>query len=145
MDQDKLKLIIRQFVKFAIIGGINTAVDFGILNVLSWATGITSGNGLIPLNVISFSVAVINSYLLNKHWAFKDSASGEGGKKFSMFLLVSVIGVIINTVVLRVVTTNIDPMFELSPQLWLNVGKAAATVVSLIWNFLGYKFFVFKK
>ncbi len=132
-------------MKFAIIGGFNTVVDFGILNLLSWGTGITSGNGLIPLNIISFSVAVVNSYVLNKRWTFHDQATGDTGRKFSLFLLVSLIGVVINTVVLRIVTTNIDPMFDLSPQLWLNVGKAAATAISLVWNFVGYKFFVFKK
>lgn len=108
-------------------------------------TGIYEGNGIIPLNIISFTVAVINSYFLNKRWAFKDQTGGEHGKKFTMFLLVSVIGAGINTATVRIVSTNIDPMFGLTQELWLNVAKVVATGISLVWNFAGYKLVVFKK
>ena len=134
-----------QFWRYAIIGLINTAIDFLVLNLLSYITGIYEGNGLIPLNVISFTVAVTNSYFMNKKWAFKDAAFGDAGKKFSLFLLVSIIGAILNTTVVRFVSTNIDPMFGLSQELWLNVAKVLATGLSLVWNFTGYKLLVFKK
>lgn len=143
--ENKLSPIVGQFLRFAVIGGINTAIDFAILNLLSWITGYYSGNGIIPLNIISFTVAVVNSYYLNKKWAFKDQTGGEQGKKFTLFLLVSVIGAGINTATVRIVSTNIDPMFGLSQELWLNVAKIVATGLSLVWNFVGYKLFVFKK
>ncbi|MBI3952500.1 MAG: GtrA family protein [Candidatus Doudnabacteria bacterium] len=141
----KVSLLIAQFLRFAIIGGINTGIDFLILNLLMALTGIREGNGLIPLNVVSFTVAVINSYVLNKRWAFKDQASGDTAKKFTSFLVISVIGALINTAIVRIGSTNIDPMFGLSQTLWVNVAKIAATGASLIWNFIGYKLFVFKK
>jgi putative flippase GtrA len=134
-----------QFIKFGLIGGFNTLVDFGILNALMYITKIYKGNGLILLNIVSFSVAVINSYFLNKYWAFKDKSSVDREKQFVSFLAVSIVGVVINTLVLRVVSTNIDPMFGLNQQIWTNIGKLLATGVSLVWNFIGYKFFVFKK
>lgn len=134
-----------QFLRFAVIGGVNTLLDFAILNLLSWATGIYKGDGIILLNAISFTIAVINSYYLNKRWAFKDQGSDERGRKFMLFLIVSVIGAVINTGIVRVVSTNIDPMFGLSAQLWLNAAKVLATGASLVWNFVGYKIFVFKK
>jgi putative flippase GtrA len=140
----KANLIIGQIFRFAVVGGINTAVDWVILFGLTKATGIYEGNGLIPLNTISFTAAVINSYLLNKKWTFKDNDTSNVGKKFSSFLLVSIVGALINTAVLRIVSTNIDPMFDLSQEIWLFVAKAAATGVGLAWNFVGYKLFVFK-
>lgn len=140
-----LKKLYSQFWRYALIGFFNTAIDFAILNVLIKITGITSGNGLIPLNIISFTIAVTNSYFMNKRWSFADASQTDGGKKFSLFLIVSIIGAVVNTGIVRFVATNIDPMFGLSPQLWVNVAKAAATGVSLVWNFSGYKLFVFKK
>lgn len=134
-----------QFIRFAIIGLINTGVDFLVLNLLIWATGIKEGNGLIPLNIISFTVAVINSYILNKRWAFKDQTTGDTAKKFTNFLIISVIGALINTAIVRFGATNIEPLFGLSQILWVNVVKAVATGVSLVWNFVGYKLLVFKK
>lgn len=140
-----MNLIAGQLLRFAIIGGINTLVDFAILNALSWVTGIYSGDGIIILNIISFTVAVVNSYFLNKRWAFQDPSGGAGSRKFTLFLAVSVIGAMINTATVRIITTNVDPVLGLAPELWLNAAKAAATGLSLIWNFVGYKFWVFRK
>jgi len=36
-------------------------------------------------------------------------------------------------------------LMNLTPPQWENVGKLGGTIVSLIWNFVGYKIFVFKK
>lgn len=140
-----LRLILGQFIRFAVIGVVNTGIDFGILNVLVWITGITAGSGLIPLNIISFTVAVINSYFLNKYWAFRDKSSGQDTRKFTIFLAVSIVGALINTATVTGIATYVSPLFDLSPQLWVNVAKVVATGLSLIWNFVGYKFFVFKK
>lgn len=141
----KYNTLVSQFLKFAAIGVINTGIDFALLNILTTITGIKEGSGLIPLNLISFGAATINSYLMNKHWAFHDEATAQEAKKFSLFLVVSVIGALINTGVVTFVSTNVDPMFGLTQTLWLNAAKVLATGISLVWNFLGYKLFVFKK
>ncbi|MBU1292201.1 GtrA family protein [Patescibacteria group bacterium] len=135
---------IKQFSKFVVIGFINTALDFAILNLLMWWTGIYSGSWIILLNIVSFSIAVFNSYFWNKYWTFKDKDKIEA-KEFSQFVIVTLIGLAINSSIIFGVTTLISPMFGLSPELWANLAKAAATGFSLIWNFAGYKFFVFKK
>ena len=143
--ENTLQKTFSQFWRYVLIGILNTAIDFAVLNILIKITGITSGNGLIPLNIVSFTIAVTNSYFMNKNWSFADASSSDGGKKFSLFLVVSIIGAILNTTIVRVVATNIHPVFGFSPQLWVNVAKAVATGVSLVWNFAGYKIFVFKK
>jgi len=33
----------------------------------------------------------------------------------------------------------------MSPELWLNTTKVLATAASFLWNFVGYKVFVFRK
>jgi len=133
-----------QFIKFALIGALNTGVDFGILNALSYATGIYAGVGLIPLNAVSFGVALINSYVLNKYWTFQAGRGGVSGAEFGKFLFVSLVGLGINTGVLTLITGLVEPPLNLSPQLWENVAKLAATGFSLIWNFAGYKYIVFQ-
>ncbi len=149
---EKLGLIarlVKQFSKFVVVGGVNTGIDFAVLNALMFMTGITSGLGLFVLNCISFSVAVVNSYYMNKRWTFKEAAAGLGDKsagvQFSQFFVVSVIGITINGLILTGITTLIAPPLGLSEQLWANVAKLVATGASLVWNFIGYKLFVFKK
>lgn len=136
---------IKQFVKFFVVGIINTAIDFIVLNFEMLLTGITSGPYMFVLNSISFSVATTNSFFMNKRWTFEDKEEKQSGVKFSQFLIVSIIGITINGGIVYAVTTFTNPLFGMNPQLWANVAKLFATVVSLVWNFLGYKFVVFKK
>jgi putative flippase GtrA len=145
-DERPFIKLAKQAAKFVIVGGINTGIDFLVLNILIYLTGITAGAELFVLNSISFSIAVINSYFMNKYWTFQDKTQTKQEPiKFSRFLAISVVGVVINGLVLTGITTSISPLFGLSAVLWANFAKLAATGVSLIWNFIGYKFFVFKK
>ena len=136
---------VEQFAKFVVVGVLNTGVDFLILNLEMLFTGINQGPGMFAQNAVSFSVATVNSYFLNKKWSFQDKTTKEQGHQFSQFLIVSIVGLIINSSTVYLITSCIDPLFGISPTLWANLAKAAATGISLIWNFIGYKFFVFKK
>ncbi|OIP58850.1 MAG: hypothetical protein AUK19_03145 [Candidatus Moranbacteria bacterium CG2_30_45_14] len=145
IHRSPLAKLVKQFTKFVIVGGINTGIDFFILNSLIYITGITSGIELFFLNSLSFSIAVINSYFMNKRWTFQDRTKEEQESvKFSEFFIISVIGLVINGLVLTGITTYIPALFGLSAVLWANIAKLMATGFSLIWNFIGYKFFVFK-
>lgn len=135
--------LLSQVLKFAVVGGINTGVDWVVLFLLTSLSGVHEGEQIIYFNIIAFSAAVINSYVLNKRWTFRDSSAEGGGVKFTTFLAVSLVGVGINTGVVYTVSTLVDPMFGLPKEYWLWVGKAAATGFSMIWNFIGYKLFVF--
>lgn len=137
--------IIPQFAKFVVIGVVNTGVDFLILNLEMLATGISSGPYMLAQNAISFSIATINSYFLNKYWTFQDKSRSDKAKKFSQFLAVSVVGIVINSSIVFLITTYVPPMFGTTSVLWANLAKVAATGISLIWNFTGYKFWVFRK
>lgn len=139
--------LLRQVSKFVVVGFINTGIDFGVLNLLMFLTGIYSGRWIIALNSISFAVAVINSYLWNKYWTFKKEGSetGQIAKEFSQFLVVSIVGISLNSGIVYGISTFIPALFGLSPALWVNFAKVLATAVSMAWNFTGYKFVVFKK
>lgn len=136
--------IILQIMKFGMVGLANTAVDFGILNFLMAATGIFSGKDIFFLNSVSFIIAVIHSYFWNKFWTFS-ARKTEATKEFLQFLIVSVVGLLINGGIVYMITTWLQPMFGVNEISWANAGKVAATAISLIWNFIGYKFIVFKK
>lgn len=137
--------LIKQLLKFGITGIINTGIDFVILNILTFLTGITQGYQLFGLNVASFSIATVNSYFLNKYWTFEARSKEKQAAQFSQFLAISIIGAIINSGIVAFFTTYISPAFGLSPAIWVNVAKVFATFISLIWNFIGYKFIVFRR
>jgi putative flippase GtrA len=135
--------MLRQFGKFIIVGTLNTGIDFGILNLLSWQTGIYGGPRLAPMNVPGFVLALANSYMLNKYWTFRQQSRWSFGGEVGAFALVSAIGLCVNTVLLVALTRFLVLPFGLRPQLWENIAKGMATAGSLLWNFIGYRYVVF--
>lgn len=201
--------VIIQLLRFAAIGSLNTALDFVILNFVTKSFSVTSGLELGILNVISFTAAIIQSYVWNRAWTFSES-SGVGvfqnafrlvmvgglgflafagvvvgaaydasslyflmilgafvvielllwkifklsfgaqqgaGTQFATFLIISLVGLVINSSIVVLATYVITPGLEdmVNADTIKNVAKIVATAFSLIWNFIGYKLFVFKK
>jgi len=131
-----------QFSKFLAVGTLNTAIDFGTLNLLSWLTGIYGGGRLAPINALGMLFALTNSYLLNNHWTFK--APAHPGRRVGRFVLVSLTGVGLNTAFVVALTHFMTRPMGLTPQLWENLAKVRANGATLLWDFLGYKFLVFR-
>jgi len=143
-----LSRLVKQFSKFVAVGLLNTAIDFVLLNVMTIMTGVTQGFGLVILNTVSFTAATTNSYFFNKRWTFRDTRRDQEEKKFLQFLAISLVGAVMNGGVIFLVITFAKPALAslpLTDQLWVNVAKVFATGISLVWNFLGYKFIVFKR
>ncbi len=139
-------LVLSQFSRFVAVGFLNTAIDFGILNILSTWSGITAGLKIGGVNIPGFIVAVINSYFWNKLWVFKDRNKKEGVMNdFLKFLTVTIIGMLLNSGIVILITTYIPPLAGISSSAWLNAAKASASIISLIWNFLGFKLIVFNR
>lgn len=144
---------IRQFVKFGLVGILNTGVDLAVLNAETLVTGIKEGYGFGIQKGLSFLVAVTFSYFLNKRWTFEDKSQEEQGKKFSQFIFVSVIGILVNVAAATIAVTYLKhPVNDLlgnpeilSDQIWVSIGGLTGTAAGLLWNFFGYKFWVFKK
>lgn len=135
-----------QIGKFALVGGINFLLDLGVLNLFIFLTSIASGPFYSVFKGASFVVAVINSYLLNKFWTFSDQRQNKKvTKEFLSFIVVSLIGLFINNIVASFLVNYIGPQAGLSENLWASIGAIVAAFVGMFWNFVGYKFVVFRK
>jgi len=137
--------VIFQAGKFATVGISNTLIDWGVLNLQILLTGITAGLFYPVFKGVSFLVAIINSFLWNKFWTFKKGEAEKAGKEFLQFLVISAIGLGINVGIASLAVNVIGPQAGISPKIWATVGALIATMFSMVWNFLGYKFIVFKK
>ncbi len=132
-----------QLGKFAAVGFLNTAIDFGILNLLSAMTGITAGFYLGSINVPAAGIAMMNSYFWNKFWVFR-ARGGNAASDLPKFVIVSVGAILVNSAIVAIGTEFPAPA-GLGPALWLNATKVLATAASFLWNFVGYKLIVFRK
>jgi len=122
-----------QFVKFSIVGVIGTTIDFGFLNLLV----IVFGLNVYLSATFSFILAVINNFIFNKYWTFSDKKGRNFSLQFLQFGIVSIIGLGINLAVMYLLIHFVS--------LWYNWAKVFATIIVLFWNFLGNKYWTFKK
>jgi putative flippase GtrA len=131
-----------KILRFCLVGGANTFVDYAILNLLVFVSGITSPLGLVLCNVCSFLGANINSYVMNKKWTFEHRGQWSQ-REYLLFLLCSLGGMGINCGVIFVLSQG---FFDLGFPFFIqfNLAKLVATIASMIWNFCSYKAFVFK-
>ena len=132
-----------QFIKFLLVGVLNTGIDFGVLNLLMFSTGITSGIYYSVFKAISFICSVTNSYIWNKRWTFKKGKSLEK-KEFSKFFIISLMSFGVNICVASILVNIIGPIGGISPYVWANISALAAAGFTTLINFFGYKYLVFK-
>ncbi|MDO8572389.1 MAG: GtrA family protein [bacterium] len=134
-----------EFIKFFIIGILNTVIDFTALNLLILFFGIgTNGEFYILLKSASFLIAVANSYFFNKYWVFRNGGDPHVKESF-FFFTVSFIGFLLNVSISYFAFLSINAVYAVSPHLAANIGAIAGTGAVVLWNFIGYKFFVFSK
>jgi putative flippase GtrA len=133
-----------QFGKYAAIGFTNAAVDFGVLNLLIAATGISAGAWYPVFKAVSFICAVIPSFFWNKYWAFEAGGTGRGWAEFLKFMSVMIVAILMNDGVASLVVNYVHPVFGLSAPAWANIGAVVGSAVALIFSFAGFKVAVFK-
>ena len=125
-------------LRFGLVGGANTAIDFGILFGL-----VFFGVDKLVANFISTGIAFVFSFFVNRSFTFK-STSGNTKKQFGLFLVITLFGLwVIQPVIIGGVSLLLNGM-NLSSGFVLLIGKLIATIATLVWNYLLYKKFVFR-
>jgi len=122
--------LIRKFIKFGIVGFSGLIVDFG----LTWISKEKLHIQKYLANAIGFCFAATSNYYLNRVWTFK-SANPEIAVEFSQFILVSLIGLAVNTLILWLFVSRMKFNFYLS--------KVFAIIVVMLWNFFANLLFTF--
>lgn len=118
------------YLKFFIVGGLNTAIDFLVFSLLSYLDVY-----YIIAQCISYGCGVVNSYLLNRTWTFQQQ--GKRSKyEFPKFTMLNLFTLIVTSFLLTV--------FHYRFNISLPYSKILVTVVSVGLNYIGTRFWVFK-
>jgi len=126
-------------LRFAIVGGLNTAIDFIVLFSL-----VALGLPAVGSNFISTTIALMFSFVANKSFTFQDT--GKNSKtKLAYFLTITLFGLWVIQPILITATAYMISDLGIPDPIVLFVGKIIATIVTLIWNYLLYKKLVFTK
>jgi dolichol-phosphate mannosyltransferase len=122
---------LRQFIGFAIVGSIAAGIDLGIMYILTEYLGIWYFYSAI----ISFSIAIIVNYILNKFLNFKDTDS-RIGRQFGMFMGITFVGLIVTQIILYILVTFLS--------VWYMLAKASAICIVTFFNFYAQRRLTFK-
>lgn len=126
----------RQFVKFAIVGAVNTFVDWGVYWLVMYLTGWSTQGLKQVAKALSFVVSATSNYIMNRVWTFR-SRDKRVLKQASKFFAVAIVGLALNNAIFYVITGIIG---------WKDIyGLIIATGLVLFWNFFANKKWTFKE
>jgi putative flippase GtrA len=110
------------FFGYLIIGGLATLVDIGFLKILTDFVGIW----YIYSVIIAYVIGAVVHYTLNKYVNFKNK-SKRIIIQFSLFLIISLIGLLINISLIYMLVEFID--------IWYIYAKIIATAIAFVSNY----------
>ncbi len=117
--------------RFATVGIIATAMDFGLFSALVFGAGLAPA----PANAISYALSLFANFNLNRRWTFRQAkdaktAARQGGR----FLVSNAGGLILSTAIVGGLALHI-------PELW---AKIASVPIVFVWNYCLSRFWVFR-
>lgn len=162
---DKKKRLVKQIMKFGIVGGIAFLIDFIVysivLNLIDWKYG------YLLAGVAGFTISLIFNYLASMAFVFVRKDDADKRKEFVIFLILSLIGLGINTVVLwicidavynnwpwlQAMTESLNGFLhsigftfvESAQELAAYFAKIIATGIVMVYNFISRKLTLEKK
>lgn len=121
----------KSFLRFGIVGCINTGVDFLVYTLLSFV-----GVDKLIAQAYAYTAGLLNSFMLNKNWTFKTKKTNTINE-FLKFLPINMISLGFTLV----------GIWILCDVLTVNVflAKGILTVFAQLINYFGYKVWVFEE
>ncbi|HET6446363.1 MAG TPA: GtrA family protein [candidate division Zixibacteria bacterium] len=148
-----------RFTKFLVVGTLGFIIDFGTLTFLVEVVdlpGLVADNtqfselvGLVLANTISFTLAVISNFTLNRFWTYPESRSVRKRVQLPQFTVVSIAGLVINNIIFALSVPLFDRLisaFDIVPtaiEAYIPA-KILATIVVLFWNFFVNRYWTYR-
>jgi dolichol-phosphate mannosyltransferase len=122
--------MLKRFIQFGLVGFSGVFVDMAVFYLLSDPS--TLGWGLTRSKLLAAEVAVLNNFLWNDFWTFRDIASRQRGwrkrfRRFIKFNLICMAGIILNVLIMNLLFNVFDVNRYFANLL--------AIVMVTLWNF----------
>ena len=150
MKEEKKNKGFVQLIKFGLIGVLNTLIDLVVTMALNAVFGI-----YYLAKIVGYACGVLNSYVCNSRWTFKEEHKKNDAREMVLFLVVNVVTLGLSLLLQWVFRDklHLDSWWiGFAGDNWLtNIvnGERFCLLISsgiaLIVNFVGNKLFVFKK
>ena len=112
-----------QFIRYFFVGGVAAVVNIGMLFIFTDVCHIY----YLVSNIISFTLGLISNYILSKRLGFQDKILLSASKEFTIYAVIGVVGLGIDTLLVGIFTDTFNIYYMLS--------KIISTLLVFIWNF----------
>jgi len=129
-----------EFIRFGIVGFTNTVLDYGVMNCLMLILKVNQGIGFSLIKLISITLAVIESYYLNKYWTFRVKKTNT--QQFAQFVTLSIITIGVNVLVASYLVDKVN--IPLNKYLWANIASFFGAIIAIVIRYFGSRI-IFKK
>ncbi|MEU5904370.1 GtrA family protein [Micromonospora sp. NPDC047467] len=134
---ERWQKFINEALKFGIVGGINTVINYAVFNALALTV---FADGQLKATVIATIVATITSYLMNRHWTYRDRPKSALRREYVLFFLFNATGLLIELGVLAAAKYGLG----MNSLLALNLAKTVGVLLATLFRFWSYRTFVFQ-
>lgn len=136
----KLQKSFKELIKFGIVGVVNTLLDMVIYFILTMYFGMFK----YMAQTISYLIAMIHSYIVNRFWTFGRRGKVESASEPVKFVVVNLISLGISYLCFYLIgfwTQNLD----VSDNMRILIEKLIVTPAVMIVNFILNKIWVFQE
>jgi len=130
-----------QFLRYCLVGGLNTIVDIGILNILLLRFPTHNVQALTAYNAVAYSCGAISSFLLNKYWTFRRTQRTTR-RELIRFAISIVLEILYSSALIWLAGRALQP-FITNVTLWGNASKLVAVVCGTVLSYSLMRFWTF--
>jgi dolichol-phosphate mannosyltransferase len=128
--KQRFEIPIKRFVRFGLVGLSGVFVDMAIFYLLHDPAAL--GLPLTRSKVIAAEIAIVNNFLWNDFWTFRDISSQQRGwskriKRFIKFNLVCLLGLVLNVAIVNILVNYFNIHYL--------IANLIAIAIVTIWNF----------
>ena len=133
--------VLRQVMRFGLVGGLNTLIDLLALNGLLLLFPTTSSLLLLAYSALAYSVGAVNSFLLNKYWTF-GHRQRTTRRELMRFATTTLLGIGWSSAILWL-ASNALHLWIVNTTLWANASKVLAIFGTVLISYVGMRLWVF--
>lgn len=165
MENKKKHKLLKQIMKFAVVGGLAFVIDFTVYTIV--VKTLHGSKSYLIAGICGFTVSLIFNYIASMAFVFERKENADKKKEFIIFLVLSLIGMGLNTVLLWIyvdaLTENVAWIYNAHSEIynWLTsinitffksvdefieiCAKVFATAIVMVYNFVSRKMTLEKK
>ena len=131
----------QQFLRYCLVGGVNTIIDVLMLNILLWRFPTHNVQVLVAYNSVAYSCGAVSSFFLNKYWTFRRTQRPTW-RELRRFVISLLLEVLYSNGLVWLAGKALQPLIT-NITLWGNASKLVAVVSGAVLSYTLMRFWTF--